>query len=146
MTRTPVLAIVGGSLAPRQRSRLASPGTKVAWSSSTTKARDPTSGHRSRRVSAEPDSARVHPENFYAEHGIEIVVERATVLDPASRRIDLASGDVIAFAVAQSIWVRRPPVQAKVRGLGQLAVGLALVVVTARGCGCHETFATDEET
>jgi hypothetical protein len=40
---------------------------------------------------------------------------------------------VVALAVAQFIWVRRPPVPAKTLGLRQLFLGLAVVCVTAAG-------------
>ena len=40
---------------------------------------------------------------------------------------------VFALAVAQVVWVRRPPVPAKVVGLRQLGLGLAIVAITAVG-------------
>jgi 3-phenylpropionate/trans-cinnamate dioxygenase ferredoxin reductase subunit len=52
------------------------------------------------RGEKEPDSARVHPDGFYAEHDIELVHDRASALDPAGRRVELATGDAIAFDTA----------------------------------------------
>ena len=49
------------------------------------------------RGDAEPDSARVHPVGFYAEHGIDVVADEAVALDPLTRRITLASGDSLAY-------------------------------------------------
>jgi hypothetical protein len=40
---------------------------------------------------------------------------------------------VMVLAVAQSSWVRRPPIPAKQVGLRQMAIGIALVAVTAAG-------------
>ena len=40
---------------------------------------------------------------------------------------------VAVLAVTQSVWVRRAPIPAKQVGLRQMAVGLALVAVTAVG-------------
>ncbi|MGH8979061.1 MAG: YwiC-like family protein, partial [Acidimicrobiia bacterium] len=40
---------------------------------------------------------------------------------------------VAALLVAQLLWVRRPPVPAKVLGLRQLFLGLAVVAITALG-------------
>lgn len=40
---------------------------------------------------------------------------------------------VALLAVAQAVWVRRPPVPAKVLGLRQLALGLAVVAITTAG-------------
>lgn len=45
-------------------------------------------------------SARVHPEGFYADRGIEIVEERATALDTEGRRVDLAGGGAVPFDAA----------------------------------------------
>lgn len=49
------------------------------------------------RGEQEADAARVHPEAFYAEHDIELVHDRAAALDTAARRIELASGETVAF-------------------------------------------------
>lgn len=49
------------------------------------------------RGEADPDSTRVHPEGFYEEHDIELVVGHVTALDPDERRLALATGDEIAF-------------------------------------------------
>jgi hypothetical protein len=40
---------------------------------------------------------------------------------------------VVLLAVVQTVWVRSAPVAAKVLGLRQMAMGLALVLVTAAG-------------
>jgi 3-phenylpropionate/trans-cinnamate dioxygenase ferredoxin reductase subunit len=52
------------------------------------------------RGEAEPASTRVHPEDFYDEHEIELVSERAVALDTTSRRVELAGGDTLAFDAA----------------------------------------------
>jgi 3-phenylpropionate/trans-cinnamate dioxygenase ferredoxin reductase subunit len=49
------------------------------------------------RGEKEPHTARVHPDDFYAAHDIEVVTDHATVLDIASRRVELAGGDGIDF-------------------------------------------------
>jgi 3-phenylpropionate/trans-cinnamate dioxygenase ferredoxin reductase subunit len=49
------------------------------------------------RGEAEPDSARLHPEDFYDEHEIELVHDQAVALDTVSRRITLARGATIGF-------------------------------------------------
>jgi hypothetical protein len=58
------------------------------------------------------------------------VAVTAVVVDPAVAAGALA---VAALLVAQVIWVRRPPVPAKVLGLRQLVLGLAIVAITAAG-------------
>jgi 3-phenylpropionate/trans-cinnamate dioxygenase ferredoxin reductase subunit len=52
------------------------------------------------RGEAEPDSARVHPEGFYREHGIELIEDHALVLDTVSRRLGLARGGTVSFDTA----------------------------------------------
>jgi 3-phenylpropionate/trans-cinnamate dioxygenase ferredoxin reductase subunit len=52
------------------------------------------------RGEAEPDSTRVHPHDFYRDHDIELVRDRASALDIAARHVDLASGERIAFDTA----------------------------------------------
>nr|MBO2502677.1 hypothetical protein [Thermoanaerobacterales bacterium] len=54
----------------------------------------------------------------------------AVALDP-----EVAGGAVAVAAIAalQAVWVRRPPVPAKVLGFRQLALGLAVVAATAVG-------------
>jgi hypothetical protein len=42
-------------------------------------------------------------------------------------------GGIVALACLQFVWVRRPPIAAKVLGLRQMALGLGLVGVTAIG-------------
>jgi 3-phenylpropionate/trans-cinnamate dioxygenase ferredoxin reductase subunit len=49
------------------------------------------------RGDKEPDSARVHPEDFYDEHRIERITDRVTGLDTAGRTIELAGGESIGF-------------------------------------------------
>ncbi len=105
MTTTRTLAIVGGSLAgakAAESARAAGYQDRVVLIGDETAApyERPPLSKAVLRGEVEADSARVHPESFYAEHGIEIIVDRATVLDPASRRIELASGDVVTFDTA----------------------------------------------
>ncbi|HEX7166593.1 MAG TPA: FAD-dependent oxidoreductase [Acidimicrobiales bacterium] len=45
-------------------------------------------------------SARVHPDGFYGEHGIELVTDHAIALDPAARIVSLAGGDTVRFDTA----------------------------------------------
>jgi 3-phenylpropionate/trans-cinnamate dioxygenase ferredoxin reductase subunit len=52
------------------------------------------------RGEKEPDSARVHPDGFYAAHDIELVTDHASVLDLALGRVELAGGDGIDFDTA----------------------------------------------
>lgn len=54
----------------------------------------------------------------------------AVSIDPALLAGALAVG---ALLVAQVVWVRRPPVAAKVLGLRQLLLGLAVVAIAAAG-------------
>lgn len=49
------------------------------------------------------------------------------------QRLAVGLGAVAVLAVAQAVWVRRPAVAAKVLGLRQMALGLALVALTAAG-------------
>ncbi len=51
----------------------------------------------------------------------------------ADRRLLAGLGGVVVLAVMQSVWVRRAPIAAKQVGLRQMAMGLALVAVTAAG-------------
>ena len=61
----------------------------------------------------------------------------AVTIAAAAALVDttLAAGAfaVTALAALQTVWVRRPPIPAKVLGLRQLLLGLAVVVVTAVG-------------
>ena len=52
------------------------------------------------RGEADVESARVHPDGFYEDHGIEVVNDRATALDPITRRLELGSGETVAFDTA----------------------------------------------
>jgi 3-phenylpropionate/trans-cinnamate dioxygenase ferredoxin reductase subunit len=45
-------------------------------------------------------AAQVHPEGFYAAESIEVITDRAVVLDPVGRTIELASGDLLGFDAA----------------------------------------------
>ena len=49
------------------------------------------------RGEAEPDSTRVQPLDFYAEHDIELVTDEVTAVDPAGRRVRLAGGLQLPF-------------------------------------------------
>ena len=51
----------------------------------------------------------------------------------ADRRLLAGLIGVVVLAVMQSVWVRRAPIAAKQVGLRQMAMGLALVAVTAAG-------------
>ena len=51
----------------------------------------------------------------------------------ADRRLLAGLVGVVVLAVMQSVWVRRAPIPAKQIGLRQMAIGLALVAVTAAG-------------
>jgi len=52
------------------------------------------------RGDKDPDAARVHPDGFYVDNGIELVNDRAVALDPTGRTIALASGEAVAFGTA----------------------------------------------
>jgi 3-phenylpropionate/trans-cinnamate dioxygenase ferredoxin reductase subunit len=62
------------------------------------------------RGEAEPDTARVHPDGFYAEHGIELVTGEVTRLDvgPGARAALLADGRRIDFDTAVLATGSRP--------------------------------------
>jgi 3-phenylpropionate/trans-cinnamate dioxygenase ferredoxin reductase subunit len=49
------------------------------------------------RGESDLEAARVHPAEFYAQHEIELVVDRAVAFDLIVRRIELASGAAIDF-------------------------------------------------
>ncbi|MBI5088332.1 MAG: YwiC-like family protein [Actinobacteria bacterium] len=57
----------------------------------------------------------------------------AAVAVVVDRRLALGSIAVAVLAVAQSVWVRRAPIPARRLGLRQMALGLALVAVSAVG-------------
>jgi len=52
------------------------------------------------RGEADEGSAHVHPDGFYAEHGIELITDQVTAIDPNDRRLLLASGGHVGFASA----------------------------------------------
>jgi 3-phenylpropionate/trans-cinnamate dioxygenase ferredoxin reductase component len=47
-----------------------------------------------------PESARVHADDFYREHDIDLVTEHAVGLDPAARQVELGTGDRVPFDTA----------------------------------------------
>lgn len=57
----------------------------------------------------------------------------AAVAVVADRRAMAGLVGVVVLAVMQSVWVRRTPIPAKLVGLRQMAMGLALVAVTSVG-------------
>jgi hypothetical protein len=57
----------------------------------------------------------------------------ATVAVIVDRRLLLGLAGVGVLAAAHFVWVRRAPISAKQLGVRQMAMGLALVVVTATG-------------
>jgi len=52
------------------------------------------------RGEADLDTTRVLPEDYYADHDIEIVTDRVSTLDVLGRRVELAGGDSITFDTA----------------------------------------------
>src|SRR5688572_5025098 len=99
------LAIVGGSLAGAKAAEAARAAgyegrVVIVDDETATPYERPPLSKGILRGEAEPSSALVHPESFYADHEIDIVVDRATALEPASKRIELASGDVLPFDTA----------------------------------------------
>jgi 3-phenylpropionate/trans-cinnamate dioxygenase ferredoxin reductase subunit len=52
------------------------------------------------RGEAEPESARVHPDGFYREQGIELIEDHVVVLDTVSRQLGLARGGTVRFDTA----------------------------------------------
>src|SRR5690606_38571163 len=52
------------------------------------------------RGETQPDVARVHRDGFYADHGIELVTDRAVALDASARTVELAGGGRIRFDTA----------------------------------------------
>ncbi len=62
---------------------------------------------------------------------VSVVVAAAAVI--ADHRLLLGLVGIVSVAALQSTWVRRAPAPAKQVGLRQMAIGLALVAVTAAG-------------
>jgi 3-phenylpropionate/trans-cinnamate dioxygenase ferredoxin reductase subunit len=62
------------------------------------------------RGEADPDTARVHPEGFYAAHDIEVVTDHVAGVDVGAgrRRIRLTAGDAIEFDTAVLATGSRP--------------------------------------
>jgi 3-phenylpropionate/trans-cinnamate dioxygenase ferredoxin reductase subunit len=52
------------------------------------------------RGEADESSTHVHPDGFYAEHGIEVITDEVTEIAPDDRRLHLASGGQVGFASA----------------------------------------------
>jgi 3-phenylpropionate/trans-cinnamate dioxygenase ferredoxin reductase subunit len=52
------------------------------------------------RGEAAPGTARIHPEGFYREHGIELIEDHAVAIDTVSRRVGLLRGGSVAFDTA----------------------------------------------
>jgi 3-phenylpropionate/trans-cinnamate dioxygenase ferredoxin reductase subunit len=52
------------------------------------------------RGEKDADTARVHPDGFYADHGIERVTDHVVALDVAARTVSLAGGDAVRFDTA----------------------------------------------
>ena len=100
--RRPTLAIIGASLAGAKAAESAreaghdGPIILVGDEDAPPYERPPLS-KAVLRGEAEPASARVHPEGFYAEHGIEVVTDRVRSVDLAARKLQLGGGDVIPF-------------------------------------------------
>jgi 3-phenylpropionate/trans-cinnamate dioxygenase ferredoxin reductase subunit len=103
--KPPTLAIVGASLAGAKAAEGARDAgfdgriVLIGEESSVPYVRPPLS-KAVLRGEADPDTTHVHPASFYADAGIELVTDRATALDPVSRRVRLAGGDEVAFASA----------------------------------------------
>lgn len=57
----------------------------------------------------------------------------ATLAMIADRRLLAGAAGVLLLALAQSVWVRQAPIPAKRLGLREMAIGIALVAVTAVG-------------
>jgi hypothetical protein len=66
----------------------------------------------------------------WAQIGGAVVAAVAVSID---RSVALGALAIVALVVAQLVWVRRPPVPAKVLGLRQLFLGLGVVALTAWG-------------
>jgi 3-phenylpropionate/trans-cinnamate dioxygenase ferredoxin reductase subunit len=105
MTATPTLAIVGASLAGAKAAEAARDAgfdgriVLVGDEPGSPYERPPLS-KAVLRGEKDPDTARVHPDGFYAERDIELVNDRADTLDPTARTIVLASGETIGFDTA----------------------------------------------
>ena len=52
------------------------------------------------RGEADVESTRVHPDGFYAEHGIEVITDQVTGFDATQRIVHLARGEAIRFDTA----------------------------------------------
>jgi 3-phenylpropionate/trans-cinnamate dioxygenase ferredoxin reductase subunit len=105
VTTTPTLAIVGASLAGAKAAEAARDAgfdgriVLVGDEPGSPYERPPLS-KAVLRGEKDPDTARVHPDGFYAERDIELVNDRADTLDPTARTIVLASGETIGFDTA----------------------------------------------
>lgn len=105
MTSTPTLAIIGASLTGAKAAEAAREAgfdgriVLIGEEPGQPYERPPLS-KAVLRGEKDADTARVHPEGFYAEHAIELVNDRADTLDPASRTIRLAGGENIGFDTA----------------------------------------------
>lgn len=105
MTTTPTLAIAGASLAGAKAAEAARDAgfdgriVLVGDEPGQPYERPPLS-KAVLRGDKDPDTARVHPDGFYAEHDIELVNDRADTLDPVARSIRLARGETIGFDTA----------------------------------------------
>lgn len=105
MTTTPTIAVIGASLAGAKAAEAA---RDVGFDGRLVLVGDEPGAPYERpplskavlRGEKEADTARVHPDGFYADHDIELVTDRATALDPAARIVQLAGGDRIRFDTA----------------------------------------------
>jgi 3-phenylpropionate/trans-cinnamate dioxygenase ferredoxin reductase subunit len=52
------------------------------------------------RGEKDADTARVHPDGFYADHAIECVSDRAVALDVEARTVTLSGGDAVRYDAA----------------------------------------------
>jgi 3-phenylpropionate/trans-cinnamate dioxygenase ferredoxin reductase subunit len=105
MTTKPTLAIVGASLAgakAAEAARAAGHAGRVVLIGDEPQPpyERPPLSKAVLRGEAEPESARVHPQDFYADHDIELVTERVAALDADARTLELDGGTRLPFDTA----------------------------------------------
>jgi 3-phenylpropionate/trans-cinnamate dioxygenase ferredoxin reductase subunit len=105
MTTTRTLAIVGASLAGAKAAEAARDAgfdgrIVLIGDEATPPYERPPLSKDVLRGEKELDTARVHPDGFYADRSIELVTDRAVALDPVTRTVELLGGESIRFDAA----------------------------------------------
>jgi 3-phenylpropionate/trans-cinnamate dioxygenase ferredoxin reductase subunit len=105
MTTEPTLAIIGASLTGARAAEAARDGgfegriVLIGDEDAAPYERPPLS-KAVLRGDEPPESATIHPADFYSDHDIEVVTDRAVRLQVVARDIELAAGDHLRFDTA----------------------------------------------